>query len=83
MALGMNETEVKTALTSNAPFYVNQASDYPDMQYLIAEPGAESYAFTMIDGKVVAFSVMHILPRGQLPFCLQASNQPCLYCATS
>ena len=25
IALGMNETEVKTALVSNAPFYINQA----------------------------------------------------------
>ena len=68
IALGMSETEVKTALTSNTPFYVNQASDYPDMHYLVAETEMESYAFTLIDGKVVGFSVVHILPPGQLPF---------------
>ena len=68
IALGMSETEVKTALTSNTPFYVNQTSDYPDMHYLVAETEMESYAFSLIDGKVVAFSVTHILPPGQLPF---------------
>ena len=68
IALGMSETEVKTALASNAPFYVNQASDYSDMHYLVAETDAESYAFTIIEDKVAAFSVVHILPPGQLPF---------------
>jgi hypothetical protein len=38
------------------------------MQYLIAETEAESLAFTLIDGKVAAFSVVHFLPPGQLPF---------------
>jgi hypothetical protein len=71
----MSETEVKTALTSNAPLYVDQASDDQDMHYLVAETEAESYAFTMIDGKVAAFSVMHILPPGQLPF-LPPGQQP-------
>ena len=71
----MSETEVKTALASTAPFYINQASDYPDMHYLVAETEAESYAFTLIDGKVAAFSVMHILPPGQLPF-LPPGQQP-------
>jgi hypothetical protein len=75
IALGMSETEVKTALTSNAPVYFNQASDYPDMRFLIAETVMESYAFTLIDGKVAAFSVMHILPPGQLPF-LPPGQQP-------
>jgi hypothetical protein len=68
IALGMSETEVKTALASSAPFYINQASDYPDMHYLVAETDAESYAFTIIEDKVAAFSVVHILPPGQLPF---------------
>lgn len=68
ISLGMSETEVKTALTSTAPLYINQASDYQDMYYLVAETEVESYAFTMIDDKVSAFSVMHILPPGQLPF---------------
>jgi hypothetical protein len=75
IALGMSETEVKTALTSNTPFYVNQASDYPDMHYLVAGTEMESYVFTMIEGKVAAFSVVHILPPGQLPF-LPPGQQP-------
>src|SRR5271165_6186379 len=75
IALGMSETEVKAALASNAPFYVNQASDYPDMDYLVAETEMESYAFTVIDGKAAAFSVVHILPPGQLPF-LPPGQQP-------
>jgi hypothetical protein len=75
IALAMSETEVKIALTSNAPFYVNLASDYPDMHYLVAETEMESYAFTLIEGKVAAFSVMHILPPGQLPF-LPPGQQP-------
>lgn len=75
IALGMSEAEVKTALDADAPFYFNQASDNPDMDYLVAEAPMESYAFTLIDGKVAAFSVMHILPPGQLPF-LPAGQQP-------
>jgi len=75
IALGMNEAEVKTALVSSAPFNINQPSDYPDMHYLVAEDEMESYAFTLIDGKVAAFSVMHILPPGQLPF-LPPGQQP-------
>jgi hypothetical protein len=75
IALGMTETEVKTALSSAVPFYANQASDYPDMHYLVAETEMESYVFTLIDGKVAAFSVMHILPPGQLPF-LAPGQQP-------
>jgi len=75
IALGMNETEVKTALASNAPLYANQASDYADMHYLVAETEAESYVFTFIDGKAAAFSVVHILPPGQLPF-LPPGQQP-------
>ena len=75
IALGMSETEVKTALTSTAPFYVSQASGYPDMHYLVAETEKESYAFTLIDGKVAAFSVVHFLPPGQLPF-LPPGQQP-------
>jgi hypothetical protein len=75
IALGMNETEVKTALASSAPFYVNHPSDSPDLTYLVAEAGAESFAFTLIDGRVAAFSVMHILPPGQLPF-LPPGQQP-------
>ena len=75
IALGMSETDVKIALTSTAPFYVNQASDYPDMHYLVAETEMESHIFTLIDDKVVAFSVTHILPPGQLPF-LSPGQQP-------
>ncbi|MFY9646812.1 MAG: hypothetical protein WAK29_16645 [Terriglobales bacterium] len=75
IALGMNESEVKTALAASAPFYVNQPSESPDLYYLVAETETESYAFTLIDGTVAAFSVMHILPPGQLPF-LPAGQQP-------
>jgi len=75
IALGMSEEEVKTALDSSAPFYVNQASDYPDMHYLVAETEMESHVLTLIDDKVVAFSVTHILPPGQLPF-LPPGQQP-------
>ena len=75
IALGMNETEVKTALALSVPFYINQPSDSPDLSYLIAEAETESFAFTLIDGRVAAFSVMHILPPGQLPF-LPPGQQP-------
>ncbi len=75
IAVGMSETEVKAALTSTVPIYVNQASDYPVMHYLVAETEMESYAFTLIDGKVAAFSVVHFLPPGQLPF-LPPGQQP-------
>jgi hypothetical protein len=75
ISLGMTETEVKTALASNAPFYVNQGSDYPDMHYLVAETKAESYVFTFIDDKAAGFSVVHALPPGQLPF-LPPGQQP-------
>jgi len=71
----MNETEVKTALASSAPFYINQPSDSADLYYLVAEAETESYAFMLIDGRVAAFSVMHILPPGQLPF-LAPGQQP-------
>src|ERR1035441_1197260 len=75
IAIGMNETEVKAALASSAPFYLNQPSDFSDLYYLVAEAETESYAFTLIDGKVAAFSVTHILPPGQLPF-LAPGQQP-------
>ena len=68
IALGMSETEVKTALTANAPLYAHQASGYAEMHYLVAFTEAESWAFTVIDEKVAAFSVVHTLPSGQLPF---------------
>jgi hypothetical protein len=64
----MNESEVKAALAPSAPYYVNQGSDSPDLHYLVAESEAESFAFTFIDGRVAAFSLMHILPPGQQPF---------------
>ena len=75
IALGMNETELKTALASSAPLYINQPSDSPDLYHLVAETETESFAFTLIDGRVAAFSVMHILPPGQLPF-LPPGQQP-------
>lgn len=75
IALGMNAAEVKAALASDAPLYVDQPSVYADMQYLVAETEAESYVFTFIDGKTAAFSVVHLLPPGQLPF-LPPGQQP-------
>jgi hypothetical protein len=75
IALGMSEADVKTALASDAPFYVDQPSAYADMHYLIAETDAESYVFTFMDGKTAAFSVVHLLPPGQLPF-LPPGQQP-------
>jgi hypothetical protein len=75
IALGMTETEVKTALAPNAPFYVNQASGYREMNFLVAETDAEAYVFTFIDAKGPAFSVVHILPPGQMPF-LPSGQQP-------
>ncbi len=75
IALGMNETEVKIALAPSAPFYINQPSDSSDLSYLVAETETESYAFTLIDGRVAAFSVLHILPPAQLPF-LPPGQQP-------
>jgi hypothetical protein len=75
IALGMSETEVKTALNSSAPTYANQPSDYPEMHFLVAWTETESYAFTIIEGKVAAFSVVHILPPGQLSF-LPSGQKP-------
>jgi hypothetical protein len=75
ITLGMSETDVKSALSSNAPFYINQPSGSPELYYLVAEAETESMAFTFIDGKVAAFSVTHILPPGQLPF-LPSGQQP-------
>ncbi len=75
IALGMSETDVRAALSSNSPFYINQPSDSPDLHYLVAEAETESMAFAFIDGKVSAFSVTHILPPGQLPF-LPPGQQP-------
>jgi hypothetical protein len=75
IALGMTETEVKTALTTSAPIYIHQSSDSSDLRYLVAETEIESYAFALIDEKVAGFSVVHILPPGQLPF-LDPGQQP-------
>ena len=75
IALGMNEADVKTALASNSPVYVNQPSASPDLHYLVAEAETESYAFTFIDDHVAAFSVVHILPPGQQPF-LPSGQEP-------
>jgi hypothetical protein len=54
---------------------VNQASGSPDLHYLVAEAEGESFAFTFIDGRVAAFSLMHILPPGQQPF-LPSGQEP-------
>lgn len=59
---------MKTALASRAPVYANQASNYPAMHDLFAWTETESYAFTIVEDKVAAFSVVHHLPLGQLPF---------------
>jgi len=75
IALGMSDTEVKAALAPDKPFFADQTSAYPDLHYLIAETEAESYVFTLIDGKAAAFSVVHLLPPGQLPF-LPQGQQP-------
>jgi len=75
IALGMDEPEVKAALAANSPIYIEQPSASPDLYYLVAGAETESFAFTMIDGKVAAFSVTHLLPPGQQPF-LPAGQQP-------
>lgn len=75
IALGMSEAEVRTALAANAPVYVSLPSDSTDLSYLVAETEAESYAFTWIEGRLEAFSVVHILPPGQQPF-LPAGQRP-------
>ncbi len=75
IALGMSDTDVKAALASDKPFFADQPSAYADMRYLIAETEAESYVFTLIDGRTAAFSVVHLLPPGQLPF-LPPGQQP-------
>ncbi len=75
IALGMSDTEVKAALASDNPFYADQPSTYADLRYLIAETEAESYVFTLINGKTAAFSVVHLLPPGQLTF-LPQGQQP-------
>lgn len=75
IALDMSAAEVKITLASDAPFYVDQPSACADMRYLVAETEAESCVFTFIDGKTAAFSVVHLLPPGQLPF-LPQGQQP-------
>ena len=37
IALGMDEADVKTALASNSPVYIDQPSASPDLHYLVAE----------------------------------------------
>jgi hypothetical protein len=71
----MTEPEVKAALNSNRSFYLDQPTGMPDLHYLVAETEAESYVFTFINDKNVAFSVLHPLPPGQLPF-LPQGQQP-------
>jgi hypothetical protein len=75
VALGMNEVEIKAALASAAPHYLNQTSEYTGLYYLVAETDAESFAFTLMDGRVAAFSLVHILPSGQQPF-LPVGQEP-------
>ena len=58
-----------------AVLLLTSPSAYSEMRYLIAETEAESYVFTLIDGKTAAFSVVHLLAPGQLPF-LPPGQQP-------
>lgn len=75
VALGMSEAEVKAALESSSPRYLNQPSTIPALHYLVAETEAESFAFTFMDGHVAAFSLMHFISPGQQTF-LPAGQQP-------
>jgi len=68
VSLGMSETEVRAALASSTPSYHPQASQLSGLSYLIANTGGEQYAFTLIDGHLAAFSLMHVLPPGQQAF---------------
>lgn len=74
VATGMTEAEVRQALASNSPVYMQQASEFSDLYYLIAETDAESFAFTIIEGRVAAFSLTHILPPGQQSFLPQGQD---------
>ncbi len=68
VALGMSEAALKAALSSSSPFYIERSSEYAGLRYLVAETEMESFAFMLLDGRVAAFSLMHILPPGQQPF---------------
>ncbi len=67
VALGMTEAEVRGALAPAGMTYVQQASSYPELRYLIAAKDEESYAFSLLDGRVAAYSVLHILPTVNPP----------------
>src|ERR1039457_7621667 len=61
VALGMSESEVKAALASSKPRYSMQASASSELYFLVAKSEPESFAFTFIDGRVAAFSLLLIL----------------------
>ncbi len=63
----MTEADVREALAPAGMEYVQQASSYPELQYLVAAKADESYAFTFLDGRVVAYSIVHILPAANQP----------------
>ena len=75
VALGMSETEVKAALGSSSPHYIDQPSANPELHLLIAETADESFGFTFINDHVAAFSLMHVLSAGQQPF-LKPGQEP-------
>ncbi len=67
VAVGMTEAEVREALAPAGMTYVQQHSSYEELRYMLAAKDEESYAFTLIDGRVAAYSVAHILPAGSQP----------------
>lgn len=67
VALGMTEAEVKEALAAGGQVFSEQASAFPRLRYVTAVKPDESYAFTLVDGKVAAYSVVHILSEGKQP----------------
>ncbi len=75
IGLGMDESEVRAALAPSSPHYIPQRSASSALRYLLAESTEESFAFTFIDGKVAAFSLVHLLPPGQQPY-LPVGTQP-------
>ena len=67
VALGMNEAEVKEALAPSGQTFLELDSSSPQLRYLVAAKADESYAFTLVDGKVAAYSIVHMLPEDKQP----------------
>jgi hypothetical protein len=77
VGLGMTEAELKQVLDGASPHYTDRTSSFAGKRSMLAVTEEESYLFTFANDKVVAFSLVHLLPAGQQPF-LPAGQEPTL-----